>query len=178
MECQIKHQNEYLKKTEHCNRSPHENAHRIFSACANAAAGRTCSRKRNLWHAQHSLRAPEDGNVPAPRLCLACSNAPPTQPAGTRRWRNAPVPRLRLNCLRPLRHSHHSLVGSPCLRSCSTTPSLAHSIQPSNWRSLHCSRMVREWSRSARSRCPGQGTPCRAPCSTMPSCPLTSLPPC
>jgi len=73
----------------------------------------------------------------------------------------------------------HSLRYSdnPCLHSRSTKSSLVHSSRQPNWRSLHCNRTEPTWCRAkSRSRCPGRGSPFRGPCSTKPSCRLTSRP--
>jgi len=73
---------------------------------------------------------------------------------------------------RSLRYS-----GNPCLHSHSTMSSLVHSSRQPNWQSLHCNRTEPTWCRAkSRSRCPGWGSPFRGPCSTKPSCRLTSRP--
>merc|ERR1712012_236736 len=64
---------------------------------------------------------------------------------------------------RAFKHSLQLLVGSPCQHSCSTNPSLAHSILPSNWQNLRCNRKEQRQVQQARNRLPALGSPCHAP---------------
>jgi hypothetical protein len=78
---------------------------------------------------------------------------------------------------RTFKHNLQLLVGNPCRHCGSTSPSLVHSIPPSNWRSPHCNRKEGRGYRQERNRRSAQGSPCHAPCSTTPSCPQTIQPP-
>jgi len=94
---------------------------------------------------------------------------------------SASVPRVHPSLSEPhsaFKRNLQLLAGNPCRHSCSTNPSLAHSIPPSNWQSLRCNRRERgQQRRQEHNRHPALGSPFHAPCNTTLSCPQTIPPP-
>jgi len=92
---------------------------------------------------------------------------------------SASVPRVHPSLSEPhsaFKRNLQLLAGNPCRHSCSTNPSLAHSIPPSNWQSLRCNHRERQGRRQERNRRPALGSPFHAPYSTTLSC-LQTIPP-
>jgi len=120
----------------------------------------------------------QDLNVRTPKRELGCEQMHVVESiAGRWRRRQRPSSAPFTEPHRAFKHNLQLLVGSPCQHSCSTNPSLAHSIRPSSWRSLRCNRRGQERRRQERNRRPVLGSPFRAPCSTTLSCPQTIPPP-
>merc|ERR1712087_811888 len=109
-------------------------AHPKMAQCASATFGPS-----------HSAAEALCSNVRTPKRELGCEQMHLAESiAGRWRRRQRPSSAPFTEPHRAFKHNLQLLVGSPCQHSCSTNPSLAHSIRPSSWRSLRCNRREQE----------------------------------